>query len=101
MAGFVARPLVFVGDERPSTVRRWMPTGEAQLPDDPVEPGGASLGATDVVVGASRVPEGYQRPTIRAVMEQAPEGHPHLDGIDPLVAGARHRCAQDAERQID
>lgn len=53
-------------------------TGQSELPHDPVERGGAALGAADVVSRARRAPEHLQRPAIRATMQQAAQRQPHL-----------------------
>lgn len=65
------------------------------LPDNAVQRCGASLRATDIVIGAGRVPEHIERPALRAMCDQAAKREPHLDCVDLALArprGGRAGC---------
>ena len=61
------------------------PARPAELPDDPVESGGASLRASDVVVALGRVPEELKRPSVRAVMQQTSQREADFEPVYRLV----------------
>lgn len=72
-----------------------------KLTHDRIEGRRTALRAADVMFGRGGSPEAIERPPLGAMAEQASKRQAHFDGIDPVIAGARHRRAQDPERQVD
>lgn len=75
--------------------------GGAKLPHDPVERRRASLRPADVVLTLGRVPEQFQRPSVGAMVKQAAQREPHLDGVDAHLRGASHGRSQNTHGEFD
>lgn len=75
-----------------------VPPCPSQLTDDPVECGGHTLRAADVVLLGGRVPIQFERPSLGAVMQQATQREPDFGTIDPTRARPGNPRAQDMDR---
>ena len=76
-------------------------TGQSQLPDDRIEGGGRPLRTSDGILAFGRIPEEFQRPAIRTMVQQAPQREADLDRIHKAITGSGHRVPENADRKID
>lgn len=68
-----------------------------KLTNDPIESSRHALRSSNLVILLCRVPIKLERPSFRAVLEQAAQRETHLDPVDPHVGGTADARPQDMD----